>query len=141
MSITNFFKPKEAAAKKKSPDEPADDNAGGKRPKIASPAKLKVADAADAAAGVPPSLDTLESFIPADWLTVLESETSKAYWRKLKSLLLAEVSAGKKHFPPLPHIFNALQLCHWKECRVVILGQDPYHDVGQGTLACNHVPA
>lgn len=45
--------------------------------------------------------------------------------------LAAEKARGAQVFPPENQVFNALNLCPFENVRVVILGQDPYHDDGQ----------
>lgn len=51
--------------------------------------------------------------------------------QELQSYLLREKSLGKKIYPDLSLVFNALNLTPFKDVKVVILGQDPYHGEGQ----------
>jgi len=64
------------------------------------------------------------------WKAVLEPEFAKPYMHGLKGFLQEE----KKHhvvFPPSNLIFNAFNHTPFDQVKVVILGQDPYHNVGQ----------
>lgn len=65
------------------------------------------------------------------WRTALASEFSAPYMAELKQFLVAEKSAGKRIFPRGPNWFRALDLTPLDKVRVVIIGQDPYHGVGQ----------
>ena len=68
--------------------------------------------------------------IEAKWLGVLEGEFSKEYFLKLKAFLVEE-RKGHEIFPSGSLIFNAFNLTPFDEVKVVILGQDPYHGLGQ----------
>ncbi|OMC73175.1 uracil-DNA glycosylase [Paenibacillus odorifer] len=65
-----------------------------------------------------------------DWDEVLQDEMQKPYFLKLMDALTQEY---KEHtvYPPKELLFTALKLTPYKETRVVILGQDPYHGPGQ----------
>jgi uracil-DNA glycosylase len=65
--------------------------------------------------------------LPADWLQVLKSPNVTPVLRQLDSFLQREW-ASSPVFPPRASIFRALQLTPLQQVRVVILGQDPYHD-------------
>jgi uracil-DNA glycosylase len=73
--------------------------------------------------------DILETF-PASWRAVAESELSKSYFRDLQRFVETE---RRKHsvFPAAENVYRACQLTPLQDVRVVILGQDPYHDDGQ----------
>lgn len=65
-----------------------------------------------------------------DWDEILNDEWQKPYYRKLRELLIEEY----RHYdvyPPATAIFRALQLVPYAACKVVILGQDPYHEPRQ----------
>ena len=68
--------------------------------------------------------------IQNDWLKPLEPEFHKDYY---KSLFQKVTQEYKTHliFPPADDIFNAFHLTPLKDVKVVILGQDPYHNNGQ----------
>ena len=65
-----------------------------------------------------------------DWDSILASEFSKEYYLKIRSFLKSEYSQGTI-FPPMHDIFNALKYTSFSDTKVVILGQDPYHQIGQ----------
>lgn len=75
------------------------------------------------------------SAISNDWLEPLKPEFSKEYYRKLYTKVVEEY---KTHviFPPSDDIFNAFALTPLQEVKVVILGQDPYHNTGQAHGLC-----
>lgn len=64
----------------------------------------------------------------------------KPYFKALEDQLIKDYSADKPIFPPQPLIFNALNLTPLKKVKVVILGQDPYHDDGQAMGLSFSVP-
>lgn len=64
------------------------------------------------------------------WRTALEVEFEKDYFKNLTSFVHGEY-ASSTIFPPRHLIFNALNLCPVNDVKVIILGQDPYHDVNQ----------
>ena len=65
-----------------------------------------------------------------DWDEVLGEEFNKEYYQKLRTFLDDEYK--HKTVYPLPqHIYSALRLTPYKDVKVVILGQDPYHEPGQ----------
>ena len=65
-----------------------------------------------------------------DWDEIIGDEFSKDYYLKIRSFLKNEYSS-KVVFPSMYDIFNALKLTPYNETKVVILGQDPYHEIGQ----------
>jgi uracil-DNA glycosylase len=75
------------------------------------------------------------------WLEALGDELEQPYMAELRAFLLAEVTAGRRFYPPADRVFNALALTPFDEVRVVILGQDPYHGAGQAMGLCFSVPA
>ncbi|MCQ2418772.1 MAG: uracil-DNA glycosylase [Clostridia bacterium] len=64
------------------------------------------------------------------WLPLLKGECEKPYFQELLSRVEAAY-AQKTVFPPENEIFSAFALCPPEAVRVVILGQDPYHEQGQ----------
>ena len=46
----------------------------------------------------------------------------------MEAFLEKEEKAGEKIFPPRQDVFNAFVYCPWENVKVVIIGQDPYHD-------------
>lgn len=69
--------------------------------------------------------------IEASWKEVLWNEFQQPYFIQLKSFLQQEKQSGKVIFPPASLIFNAFDTTPFDQVKVVILGQDPYHGVGQ----------
>lgn len=67
----------------------------------------------------------------ASWKARLENEFSAEYMKRLSRFLQAEKSLGKRIYPPGNEIFNAFNLTPFHKVKVVILGQDPYHEAGQ----------
>lgn len=65
-----------------------------------------------------------------DWDEILKEEFSKDYYIKIREILKGEYSQ-RRIFPPMNDIFNALKYTSFSDTRVVILGQDPYHELGQ----------
>jgi len=65
-----------------------------------------------------------------DWAELLNDELNKPYYQELRKFLIDEYST-KKIFPNMYDIFNALHFTSYSTTKVVILGQDPYHEPGQ----------
>ena len=65
-----------------------------------------------------------------DWDALLAEEFQKEYYLKLRGFLKSEYSSYKIH-PDMYDIFNALKWTSYKDTKVVILGQDPYHEENQ----------
>jgi uracil-DNA glycosylase len=68
--------------------------------------------------------------IAKSWQPVLEPEFSQAYIAKLEAFLETEWAA-QTVFPPKSEVFSALELTPFENVRVLIVGQDPYHNDGQ----------
>lgn len=75
------------------------------------------------------------SQISNDWLEPLSEEFKKPYYRKLYNFVREEY-ATKTIYPPADDIFNAFHMTPLSEVKVVIIGQDPYHNVGQAHGLC-----
>jgi uracil-DNA glycosylase len=78
--------------------------------------------------------------IEAGWKQALAEEFNKPYFAEIKAFLLAEKQAGKTVYPPGPLIFNAFNQTPFDQLKVVILGQDPYHNPGEAMGLCFSVP-
>ena len=78
--------------------------------------------------------------IEESWKSALTSEFDKDYFIKLTDFVRSEYLAGKKIYPEPKNIFNAFNLCPFDRVRVVIIGQDPYHEPGQAHGLCFSVP-
>ena len=68
--------------------------------------------------------------IDNDWLEPLSAEFKKPYYRALYSFVKNEYNSGVV-YPPSGDIFNAYKETPLKNVKVLILGQDPYHEPGQ----------
>ena len=77
----------------------------------------------------------MEVRIEDTWREVLQPEFDKPYFELLTSFVRHEYQT-KICFPPARLIFNAFDSCPFPRVRVVIIGQDPYHDVGQAHGLC-----
>ncbi|RLD25527.1 MAG: uracil-DNA glycosylase [Bacteroidetes bacterium] len=73
--------------------------------------------------------------IHQSWKPYLQEEFNKPYFKDLVNFVKAEYSKHKC-FPPGKQIFNAFEFCHFDAVKVVIIGQDPYHGVGQAHGLC-----
>lgn len=73
--------------------------------------------------------------ISNDWLEPLKPEFSKDYYKELYQKVIEEYKT-QVVFPPSDDIFNAFALTPLKKVKVVIIGQDPYHNVGQAHGLC-----
>ena len=73
--------------------------------------------------------------LPPDWLTALSAEFEKPYWDELQTFV-AEERKTQQVFPPAAEVFSAFELAPYTSVRLVILGQDPYHDDGQAHGLC-----
>lgn len=65
------------------------------------------------------------------WKNVLKEEFDKTYFQHIVTFLKAEKASGKTIYPPGPLIFNAFKQTPFDKVKVVILGQDPYHNKNQ----------
>src|SRR5262245_2904483 len=72
----------------------------------------------------------LVSRIPDGWRTVLHDALAHPSFDLLQKFLVKEV-AEHQVFPPPEDLFTALRLTPFSDVKVLILGQDPYHDDGQ----------
>lgn len=70
-----------------------------------------------------------------DWNPILKEELAKPYWAELQRFVQSERSTHRV-FPPENEVFAALHLTPFSSTKVVILGQDPYHGVGQAHGLC-----
>ena len=70
-----------------------------------------------------------------DWDQILADEWEKPYYKRLRAFLKQEYST-QKIYPNMNDIFNALKYTSFKDTKVVIIGQDPYHGFGQAHGLC-----
>lgn len=78
--------------------------------------------------------------IENSWKHQLQNEFEKPYFHELTHFIKTEIEAGKLIYPKGPQIFNAFALTPFDTIKVVILGQDPYHNPGQAHGLCFSVP-
>jgi len=69
------------------------------------------------------------------WLDLLSEEIEDLYFKELKLFVIKEYTQNQC-YPELNKIFRAFDLCSFEKIKVVILGQDPYHGVGQADGLC-----
>ena len=70
-----------------------------------------------------------------DWQEFFDQEKEKAYFQELWT----KVKRSYKEttvYPPINSIFKAYELCGYQDCKVVIIGQDPYHGYNQANGLC-----
>ena len=70
------------------------------------------------------------AMITNDWLPAIQDEFKKPYYRQLFEFVKEEYSRAVV-YPPADDIFNAMHFTPLSEVKVLILGQDPYHNVNQ----------
>jgi len=73
----------------------------------------------------------MEIQIEESWKEVLKDEFEKTYFQHIVTFLKAEKASGKIIYPPGSLIFNSFKQTPFSKIKVVIIGQDPYHNVGQ----------
>ncbi|GAA2003344.1 uracil-DNA glycosylase [Catenulispora subtropica] len=77
----------------------------------------------------------MRELIPASWAPVLAAETEQPYFADLEAFLKTERSEHQV-FPPEGEVFAALDATPYEDVKVVLIGQDPYHDDGQAHGMC-----
>lgn len=65
-----------------------------------------------------------------DWDDILKDEFEKEYYQKIRRILASEYQKYRI-FPDMYDIFNALKYTPYHSVKAVIIGQDPYHELGQ----------
>lgn len=73
--------------------------------------------------------------IEQSWKHVLQPEFDKPYFAALTEFVRSEYK-NYRVYPPGPLIFNAFNSCPFDEVKVVLIGQDPYHEPGQAHGLC-----
>lgn len=71
----------------------------------------------------------------SSWKQQLQSEFNQPYFMELMKFITEEYRAHIC-YPKEEDIFNAFEWCHFEDVKVVIIGQDPYHGVGQANGLC-----
>lgn len=70
-----------------------------------------------------------------DWDEILKNEYEKEYFKNIVNFVRKEYKE-KTIFPEAKNVFNALKSTSYKDVKVVILGQDPYHGIGEAHGLC-----
>lgn len=70
-----------------------------------------------------------------DWDNILTGEFDKEYYKELRKFLVSEYRTTTI-YPDMHDIFNAFKYTPYENVKVVILGQDPYHEPGQAHGLC-----
>lgn len=78
--------------------------------------------------------------IEESWKEVLNEEFGKPYFGHIRAFLREAKKQKKVIYPPGPLIFNAFNITPFRQVKVVILGQDPYHGPGQAMGLSFSVP-
>jgi len=78
--------------------------------------------------------------IETGWKEALSTEFSQPYFQAIKAFLVKAKEDAKVIYPPGPLIFNAFNQTPFDKVKVVILGQDPYHNPGEAMGLCFSVP-
>ncbi|MDO4640218.1 MAG: uracil-DNA glycosylase [Neisseria sp.] len=65
------------------------------------------------------------------WKDAIGAEKEQPYFQKILNTVKAERATGQIIYPPAADVFNAFKATEFKQVKVVILGQDPYHGAGQ----------
>ena len=77
----------------------------------------------------------MEVRIAEDWKSLLQEEFNKPYFEQLVSFVKQEY-ASRRIYPRAGNIFRAFDKCPFESLKVVIIGQDPYHEEGQANGLC-----
>ena len=78
--------------------------------------------------------------IEESWKQALINEFERPYFQTIATFLKNEIAEGKTIYPPGPLIFNAFNTTPFDHVKVVILGQDPYHNPGEAMGLSFSVP-
>lgn len=73
--------------------------------------------------------------IPESWDEIFEEEFDTIYFKELQKFINSEYS-NHLCFPLQEQLFSAFNYCSFNNLKVVIIGQDPYHDIGQANGLC-----
>lgn len=80
-------------------------------------------------------METIDPKIESSWKTMLKTEFEADYFKNIKKVLTQEKSTFKI-YPSGANIFNAFNLTPFSQVKVVIIGQDPYHEPNQAHGLC-----
>jgi len=104
---------------------------GPEAKKARSEGKKKEADA-----GEEYKESLLATLTDPGWKNALAAEFEKPYFKEICNFLAQEEAADKEVFPPKADIFSAFNSTPFDQAKVVVIGQDPYHDNGQAHGLC-----
>jgi len=128
-----LLEPKSSPAAKKAKTSPAK----LKSSPVASKAPVGIQLGNSTSAEDPGPSNTLSVLLNDEgWRSAVGKEFNKPYFKKLVTTYEAEKKKSVQIFPPEAEIFSAFDVTPFDKVRVVILGQDPYHDNGQGHGLC-----
>jgi uracil-DNA glycosylase len=85
-------------------------------------------------------MTTISSRLEKNWSDIIGGEFDRPYMAQLEQFLQRENDLGRIIYPKDEEIFNALNSTAFKNIKVVIIGQDPYHGEGQAHGLCFSVP-
>lgn len=74
---------------------------------------------------------TMDVKLEVSWKKILESEFNKSYFKQIVNHIKSEIATKETIYPAGKHIFNAFNTTPFDTLKVVIIGQDPYHGIGQ----------
>jgi len=139
-AVHPFFQPKQKREEKKGEKKEKNDDEEEKETEL-----IPSSSSSSSSEGRPQRpvhwSSSLSPLIPPSWRSHLSSEFFKPYFQSLsRSLCDAETKKKSKIFPPPPQIFSAFDRTPFDQVRVVILGQDPYHDDNQAHGLAFSVP-
>lgn len=90
---------------------------------------------------MPAPMPSKKPEVHPSWLAAINQEFERDYMHQLRGFLEARLQAGARIYPRGSDYFKALNLTPLEEVKVVILGQDPYHNPGQAHGLSFSVPA
>ena len=125
-SLTSFF-----SAKKEKKEEPKKDDEAEKEN-----IKTTATKSPEISSSAPPKGELEMLFSEKTWLEIFaENEFQKSYFKQLSAFLANEFKT-QRVFPPKEHIFRCFNTLPIDKGKVVIIGQDPYHDTNQAMGLC-----
>ncbi|KAL6068599.1 Uracil-DNA glycosylase [Balamuthia mandrillaris] len=155
-AITSFFTQKSGPTTNKRKGAPASEDAEGTGEETSQNKKSRTSSSSSASSSsksftlgsasssakpLPAEVEQLRQHLrEPSWREELDAEFRKPYFTKLAKFLQSEKRNGKTIFPPEHLIFHSLDTCPFDALKVVILGQDPYHDNGQAMGMSFSVP-
>ena len=77
----------------------------------------------------------MQTYLNPEWQTILLDEIQKPYFNELLDDIAQEYQTNIC-YPPKELIFSAFNYCSFKDLKVVIIGQDPYHGKGEANGLC-----